>query len=458
MKAHGDLLSSDGNTAEATPSIMEREKTGQTNPPHNAQIPSRIPPSLSSDGGAAEESKPLTWLPRTTHVHTDMPEKQQMDIIQHGLQLLDSMRDTYSVHFKKRRESRMKEQEERYHTRGKEACTEEKKSTGWEWTIQGNASKTLPHDGVRRMEEGTASVRLASLDTHSLGFRVRPSPAVAGCPTGGATVALFALPTRVPIIRTCRDVNGMKEGPTIEFKYTLHDHRHSSTSTSSVDRLRHTIAAMASTLGGIVCIGVRDEDGAVVGHAVGEVKKESGKRLVCSYCPAMVKDAVTLQELPVLYSTFPPIGTGEGKPRMTLHTTVSSALPTRSSSSPGVNDAKGEEEASWKVAHMPDSPSGSGAALAKDWWKTGRMLGGTGGPPSLDSPSPTSRGTVKDAAPPTPSSSVGERRMTVVRIQRGQAPFYCVAKDAIPYQRGCASTTPMSVWNMIHRIFEQLKE
>lgn len=440
MKAHDDLVSSDVVRAEDAQSAMvELEKSRQTKKPNTVPSRTEMVPSVCHDGCVVDASNRSTIWPCTSPVRPCLQEVPQMEIVQHGLELFASMRDTYSVHFKKRRESRRHG-----------PCTAESTLAGWQWAVQKNASVTPPQDGVGTMvEDTTASLCFSSL---------------AEGPNDRAAVVLSPLPTRVPSIRTCRDVWGMMEGPTVEFKYALHDHRLPTPSTASVDRLRHTIAAMASTLGGIVCIGVRDEDGAVVGHAVGDVTKESGKRLVCRYCPAMVKDAVTLQELPVMYSTCAPIGTGEVTPcGRTLRTTASFSLPTRTMASPRVKGASGEEEATRKETHTPGSPLDRGTALAKDWWKTGRMLGVTEGPSSLSSPSPHRQRSTNDASPLTPSSSsssssVEERRMTLVRIQRGQAPFYCVAKDAIPYQRGCASTTPMSVWSMIHRIFEQLKE
>ncbi|ORC91739.1 uncharacterized protein TM35_000053350 [Trypanosoma theileri] len=68
----------------------------------------------------------------------------------------------------------------------------------------------------------------------------------------------------------------------------------------NLERIRNTIAAMASTLGGVVLIGVTD-DGKVIGHT-----REALRELrLTGFCPAMVKDNVKLTEMRALMGNRP---------------------------------------------------------------------------------------------------------------------------------------------------------
>lgn len=104
----------------------------------------------------------------------------------------------------------------------------------------------------------------------------------------------------VPTIRTCRDVALLSEGACVEFKHTLTSGEDSRAalpqhrSKATFDRLRHTLASMANTLGGCVLIGVGD-DGTVSGHEPNEV---SSRVRLTGFIPAMVKGAVSVRELP----------------------------------------------------------------------------------------------------------------------------------------------------------------
>lgn len=340
----------------------------------------------------------------------------KVEIVIHGLQLLEAMRDTCSVYFKKRRG----EKEEGTEMRDRRGSYNESVEGGRTNSSRNKKGERLP---VSHRRGGSLFARASSSSLSVASVSSAPSK------------------TSIPFIRTYRDVPNVLEGPTVEFKYTLGDDQNPSTITATVDRLRHTIAAMASTMGGVVCIGVRDEDGAVVGHPAGQVKEKNGKRLLSGYCPAMVKDAVTLQELPVLFAA--------------PHTTTA---PRGSMSGDGSDKGEREQSESAPVDGGSTAVSfhGGAVALAKDWWKTGRMLRTTSSAPLSKEKAASDEYASPNSSLPT-SSIVEERRMTVVRIQRGQAPFYAVAKDAIPYQRGCASTTPMSIWSIVHRILQQLR-
>lgn len=201
----------------------------------------------------------------------------------------------------------------------------------------------------------------------------------------------------IPTIKTHRDVEGLLEGATVEFKYRLHftaqgeeGKGEDEWGTATPERLRHTLVSMANTLGGVVIVGVTD-DGRVVGHPhpLGEVKRQL--RLT-GFCPAMVKDSISLRELPVL------------------------------SSGP---------------AHGSDA-----VKLKPNWWKSGEGL---------------STGVITTANAQA-GAATPQRYITVITVQRGLAPYYCVTSQAgIPYKRGCASTTPMSVWLMASRLFAYLQ-
>lgn len=392
-------------------------------------------------------SKDVSTLSDPRKHHLPFPQQEsslcerQVEILTHGLQLLEAMRDTCSVHFKKRRGKDLEEEVEvrplgRTHVEAKVKGTGGTLTSPTDYTVMGDVRWETALDGEGPVIcGGPPPPRPESL----VALPSPISPRVSTCAS-----KISPLCTRIPVIRTCRDVTNILEGPTVEFKYSLGDERNLTSTTATVDRLRHTIAAMASTLGGVVCIGVRDEDGVVVGHPMREVQEKNEKRLTSGYCPAMVKDAVTLQELPVLLGANPPIkGTHPGASGGVVMGGFTSSAVESVCSHPcaGWKDEQEERKIPADTLETGNASSASPSGitevfLAKDWWKTGRML--------------------RSTAPS--SSSVEERRMTVLRIQRGQAPFYSVAKGTMPYQRGCASTTPMSIWTVIHRMLQHLKD
>lgn len=182
----------------------------------------------------------------------------------------------------------------------------------------------------------------------------------------------------VPAVQTCKDIERLEECCQVEFKYRIEAATTTKKQIMSAERLRHTMAAMASTLGGVVCVGVTD-DGRIVGHPQGQV---AALVRTTGFCPAMVKDSVAVKEIRVLASASEPSG------RRT----------------------------------MP-----------KEWWKQQAV------------PEATNTRT-------TAASTV----VTVFTVSKGQAPFYSSGRHSVPYVRGCASTTPMPVLVMAHRLYRQL--
>ena len=92
------------------------------------------------------------------------------------------------------------------------------------------------------------------------------------------------------------------ESSKLEFKHHLADEDAKASATMTGERLRRTIAAMASTEGGHILLGVAD-DGRLADRSA-LVSYVSSVRLG-GFCPAMVKDAVTAVELPLRFSDAP---------------------------------------------------------------------------------------------------------------------------------------------------------
>lgn len=209
-------------------------------------------------------------------------------------------------------------------------------------------------------------------------------------------------------VTTIADVRSLEESNTVEFKAMLSTYaggdraeREGRRTLMNIERIRHTMAAMAGSQGGHIIIGVTD-DGRVVGHSRGlSVIKQLR---TSGFCPAMVKDAVHLRELRVLQTN----------------------QPARASAA--------EDDALEKRKAMPEN-----------WWKT-------------PAPLLTSNTNGTDKPPSTPSKAAAgeERVLTVIRVEKGQAPFYAASRHGQPYARGCASTTPMPVLVMARRLLREL--
>ncbi|CAG9576751.1 conserved hypothetical protein [Leishmania major strain Friedlin] len=221
----------------------------------------------------------------------------------------------------------------------------------------------------------------------------------------------------VPAVRTAADVAQLEECHNVEFKARVgrvtngssagadsHPQRHPVL--MDAERLRNTMAAMAACRGGVILLGVAD-DGRILGHArqlgVARQLRTSG------FCPAMVKDTVQVKELRWL------------------------------SASGGLADAG-------KAVLGESSGNGASApvkrAMPENWWKNGAT------PPAPDLP--------KTSATAEAGASAGDQVITVVSVQKGQAPFYATSKNAPPYQRGCASTTVMPTMVVARRIMKEL--
>ncbi|CBZ28245.1 conserved hypothetical protein [Leishmania mexicana MHOM/GT/2001/U1103] len=221
----------------------------------------------------------------------------------------------------------------------------------------------------------------------------------------------------VPTVRTAADVAQLEESHNVEFKARVgrvtngsstgadsHPQRHPVV--MDAERLRNTMAAMAACRGGVILLGVTD-DGRVLGHAkqldVARQLRTSG------FCPAMVKDTVQVKELRLL------------------------------SASGGIANPS-------KAVSGESSDNGASAlvkrAMPENWWKSGAT--------------PPAPGLPKTSATAKAGASAGDQVITVVSIQKGQAPFYATSKNAPPYQRGCASTTMMPATVVARRIMKEL--
>lgn len=220
----------------------------------------------------------------------------------------------------------------------------------------------------------------------------------------------------LPAVRTSADVLLLEEGNNVEFKAKVGltagaaasavvrgSGRHAST--MDTERLRNTIAAMAACRGGVILIGVAD-DGHVVAHAR---QLEVSRHLRLSgFCPAMVKDAVQVKEL------------------RWLPTTINTAASTTVTAAGGV------------AADVPAKRT-----MPENWWKVGNSTS------SADA-------AVKTGAQKPHGNAAGEQVITVISVEKGQAPFYAAAKNTPPYQRGCASTVVMPTVVLARRLMKEL--
>ncbi|KAI5684695.1 hypothetical protein MNV84_05003 [Leishmania braziliensis] len=220
----------------------------------------------------------------------------------------------------------------------------------------------------------------------------------------------------VPVVRTTADVAQLEECHNVEFKAKVglvangpsagvdsQEHHHPAL--MDVERLRNTMAAMATCRGGVILLGVTD-DGRILGHArqlnVARQLRTSG------FCPAMVKDTVQVKELRWL---------GEN------------------------GDIANASGASLSECNGNGSSPPVKRSMPANWWKRSATLAASELPK-------TSTAKV--------GSSTGDQVITVVSVQKGQAPFYATFKNAPPYQRGCASTTMMPTMVVARRIMKEL--
>ncbi|CCW60944.1 unnamed protein product [Phytomonas sp. EM1] len=233
----------------------------------------------------------------------------------------------------------------------------------------------------------------------------------------------------VPLISTSRDVEGLFEGPTVEFKHHLSHYRpatkqrredgayvgKNATAIMDVERIRHTIAAMASTMGGVLCVGVTDE-GEVVGHERGEVVQ---MLRTTGFCPAMVAGSVVAKELPVL-----------------------NVVSTRNAST---------TELATSIKAMP-----------KDWWKmpstslSAAYLGEGEGSQRVAHEGGDDERRCGGEVGMTLQAHFG-KVVTVITVSKGSAPFYASGRAVLPYLRGCASTVRMPALVMARRLAEQFE-
>ncbi|GET89796.1 hypothetical protein, conserved [Leishmania tarentolae] len=221
----------------------------------------------------------------------------------------------------------------------------------------------------------------------------------------------------VPVVRTATDVAQLEECHNVEFKAKVgsmadgsstgadsHPQRHPVL--MDAERLRNTMAAMAACRGGVIVLGVTD-DGRILGHSK---KLDAARHLRTSgFCPAMVKDTVQVKELRWLNA-------GED-------------ITNASGAFSGESSANGV-------------PAPVKRAMPENWWKSGAT--------------PATRGLPETLTTAKTGVSGGDHVITVVSVQKGQAPFYATSKNAPPYQRGCASTTIMPVMVVARRIMKEL--
>ncbi|RNF25898.1 Trypanosoma vivax [Trypanosoma conorhini] len=108
---------------------------------------------------------------------------------------------------------------------------------------------------------------------------------------------------RSPVtVASPQEIPSLLEGTCVEFKAKIDKWRRDGPDDAApgqrrhaivnLERIRHTVAAMASTLGGVLLVGVAD-DGEVIGHARGALKELR----LSGFCPAMVKGSVTVTEM-----------------------------------------------------------------------------------------------------------------------------------------------------------------
>ncbi|KAG5475638.1 hypothetical protein LSCM4_04220 [Leishmania orientalis] len=221
----------------------------------------------------------------------------------------------------------------------------------------------------------------------------------------------------VPDVRTTADVAQLEECHNVEFKAKVglvtkgsfsgaHSQEQHHPVLMDAERLRNTMAAMAACRGGVILLGVTD-DGHILGHAK---QLEVARRLRTSgFCPAMVKGTVQVKELRWLGANG--------------------------------NVASASEESSSESRGNGASPPVK-RAMPANWWKR--------------SSTPAASGVPSTSARAEAGTSADDQIITVVTVQRGQAPFYATAKHAPPYQRGCTSTTMMPVIVMARRIMKEL--
>ncbi|ESL07258.1 hypothetical protein TRSC58_05057 [Trypanosoma rangeli SC58] len=109
-----------------------------------------------------------------------------------------------------------------------------------------------------------------------------------------------------------QEIPSLVEGTCVEFKAKIDKWQDGANAVSpgqqkrsivNLERIRHTVAAMASTLGGVLLVGVTD-DGEVIGHARGALRELR----LSGFCPAMVKGGVMVTEMRAV----------RGEPAMTM--------------------------------------------------------------------------------------------------------------------------------------------
>ena len=248
----------------------------------------------------------------------------------------------------------------------------------------------------------------------------------------------------------------------------------------STERLRGVVASMANAHGGAILIGVAD-DGEVVGTDATAVT------IRCTaFAPAMIADAVTVSHVPVVHTSersdctahsHSPHGSGvagcagHGTMQRTPHgdmlanaATVGPLLSTpRPTTSPAHAPAASLHGAGTPSASHGDTPSTSHTAASQQrhapstaaitplgtWWKPPA-------PPSRRNTSgnivPTA-GSEQQGTPPS-HASPAHHGITMIRVQRGTAPFHrCAAHDnAAPMMRSAASKAPMSATTLARRL------
>ncbi|KAK7195290.1 hypothetical protein NESM_000454800 [Novymonas esmeraldas] len=214
----------------------------------------------------------------------------------------------------------------------------------------------------------------------------------------------------IPAVRTAADVAHLEESHNVEFKAkvalvkgTAGDvqeapARHASRSPSPSQRrpaLMDTERLRNTMAAMAACRG-----GVIVvgvaddGRVLGHAKQMDVMRQLrtSGFCPAMVKDTVQVKEL------------------------------------------------RWLGAVAADGEGGSGGpvperrSMPANWWKGG----------------------AKSAETVAATSSSQDLVLTVVSVEKGQAPFYATSKNAPPYLRGCASTTPMPTVVAARRVLAEL--
>ena len=246
----------------------------------------------------------------------------------------------------------------------------------------------------------------------------------------------------------------LTEGPCVEFKHKVSEYSfgHSggaSMAQSDVERLRHTVTAMAASLGGVIVVGVRDDDGTVVGHPPSAVKDNLR---TSAFFPAMQKDSVRVIEVKV-------------RPQAA---TANAPAAGGNTAAPSAASASAMPAGWWKAASAQQSTSagsgGGGSALAAAAGAARSLVGASSSSASIlmarlaaasasAAPAPSAAASASNT---TAAAAAPARVVTIVAVEPSAAPF--VLPTLRPFSRhakvraGGAGNASLTVGGMVGRL------